>query len=115
MSARLHAESERRVLWLTDGRREIAVSATGVHQRRKGVETAMAWDRIVQVQVTRVPLWPWRAWVDVFTLSGDQRVGPFPRDKAELWTAACGAAARDAGYATLALSAASGFALRPSG
>lgn len=113
MGARLYADEDLRVLWLTRRRQEVALSAEGVWLRMGRHKVELRWDDVEQVQLSKVPLWPRRAWIDVFTTDADHRVGPFPRQQVVLWLSACAAAVRDSGRTISEVAAGAGFALRP--
>lgn len=115
MGTRLYADEALRVLWLTKRRQELALSAEGVWLRMGRHKVELRWQDVQQVQLSKVPLWPRQAWVDVFTEKAEHRVGPFPREKVVLWLSACGAAVRDTGRRTIDVSAGAGFAVGPTG
>lgn len=110
---RLHAEGDLRVLWLTAGRSELALSVQGVWLRRGRRESELRWEEIQQVQAVAAPgLRRGSVRVEVFTPDGSvHALGPFGRAPAERWIAACAQAATEAGQAPLPLEGATGFAL----
>lgn len=113
--ARLYGDDELRVLWLSSGRREAALSADGVWLRTRRRTAELQWAELDQVQCTPVGLLPSRsaqARLDVFTVDGSvYAVGPFPRPLAERWVRACAHAASEHGERVLSLEGAAGFAL----
>jgi hypothetical protein len=108
---RLYADAESRVLWLSRGRAELALSRDGVWLRGRRGEADVVWDHLDQIQVVAAGLG--RSHIDVFTGSAVHRVGAFPERDASAWVAACAAAAEDAGYTYLTLRGAEGFAMGP--
>lgn len=100
------------MLWLARPRQELALSADGVWLRTGRHQAELGWGELEQVQLTFVAL-PRRplAWVDLFATDAVHRVGVFPRTPAATWVAACAAAVRDAGLATVPLKGGEGFAL----
>lgn len=110
---RLHAEGDLRVLWLTAGRSELALSVQGLWLRRGRRQAELRWDEMQQVQAVPAS-GPRRGSVriEVFDTDGDVHVlGPFARAQAERWLSACVEAATEAGRQPLALEGATGFAI----
>lgn len=110
---RLHAEGDLRVLWLSAGRSELALSVEGLWLRRGRRQRELRWEEIQQVQASPVS-GPRRGTVkiEVFTRDGDaQALGPFSRAPAERWLQACAQAAQEHGENPLPLYGTPGFAL----
>ncbi|MDP9405300.1 MAG: hypothetical protein M3O86_01680 [Actinomycetota bacterium] len=110
--ARLYADDALRVLWLSQGRQELALSDAGVWLRSGRRQRDLPWAEIEQVQVRKLAFPGGSlAWVDLFTATEDHRVGLFPAGVATSWVEACATAAAAAGHVPLPLDGASGFAL----
>lgn len=110
---RLHAEDDLRVLWLSAGRSELAVSVEGLWLCKGRRESDLRWHEVQQVQaVEATGLRRGSVRIEVFrTDGGVQVLGPFARAPAERWLQACGDAAREHGEQPLPLEGATGFAL----
>lgn len=110
--ARLYADEALRVLWLSQGRQELALSEAGVWLRSGRRRRDLTWDEIEQVQVHELSF-PVGilAWVDLFTATEDNRVGLFPATLATSWVEACATAAAAAGHSPKPLDGANGFDL----
>lgn len=110
---RLHAEGDLRVLWLSAGRSELALSVEGLWLRRGRREAELRWEEIQQVQAVPTP-GPRRGVVriEIFDRAGGvDALGPFSRAPAERWLQACAQAATEHGEQPLPLQGATGFAL----
>lgn len=110
---RLHAEGDLRVLWLSAGRSELALSVEGIWLRRGRKQTELRWEEIQQVQAAPSG-GPRRGTVriEVFRRDGAaDALGPFSRAPAERWLQACAQAALEHGENPLPLHATLGFAL----
>ena len=110
---RLHAEGDLRVLWLSAGRSELALSVEGIWLRRGRKQTELCWDEVQQVQAAPVAS-PRRGAVriEIFRRDGGaDAIGPFSRAPAERWLQACAQAATEHGEQPLPLHGATGFAL----
>lgn len=111
----LRAEGDLRVLWLTAGRSELALSVEGVWLRRGRTEAELAWAAIQQLQAVAVtgPSRQRKVRIELFRRdSGFFALGPFERAPAERWVQAAAEAAREHGEKTLPLEGAIGFALQ---
>jgi hypothetical protein len=110
----LRAEGDLRVLWLTAGRSELALSVEGVWLRRGRAEAELPWAAIQQLQAVAVsgPGRQRKVRIELFRRDGTfQALGPYDRAPAERWIQAAAEAAREHGEATLPLEGALGFAL----
>lgn len=110
---RLHAEGDLRVLWLSAGRSEVALSVEGLWLRRGRRERELRWEEIQQIQAVPAA-GPRRGLVriEVFDRNGGvETLGPFARAPAERWISACAQAATEHGEHPLGLQGATGFAL----
>lgn len=115
--ARLYGDDDLRVLWLTLGRQELALSVEGIWVRggRRAVE--LAWSEVDQIQATPVGgrVMSSRVRVEVFTVEGPiHTAGPFPTPAAERWLRACAQAATEHGERLVPLDGAMGFAVQHS-
>lgn len=111
----LRAEGDLRVLWLTAGRSELALSVEGVWLRRGRTEAELPWAVIQQLQAVSVngPSRRRKVRIELFRRDqGFQTLGPFDRAPAERWVQAAADAAREHGEQTLPLEGALGFALQ---
>jgi hypothetical protein len=108
----LRGDPELRVLWLSDGRQELALSAEGIWLRTGRREADLPWDDIDQVQLQPIGRRGRTAKVEVFRGDGTAyAVGPYPAPVAERWVRACVQAAREAGQGPLPLDGGFGCAL----
>ena len=115
VATRLYGDDELRVLWLTRGREELAVSSLGLWFRSGRRTAELVWTEVDQLQVEPVGR---RAegfvFVEVFPGGGKPcSVGPFAAPEATRWLRACREAAQEHGERTLDLDGAEGFALLP--
>lgn len=111
----LRAEGDLRVLWLTAGRSELALSVEGIWLRRGLLEAELPWDVIQQLQAVAVngPSRQRKVRIELFQRDdGFQTLGPFDRAPAERWVQAAADAAREHGEQTMPLEGAMGFALQ---
>lgn len=110
---RLHAEGDLRVLWLSAGRSELALSVEGLWLRRGRRETELRWEEIQQIQASPTAgLRRGTVRIEVFTRDGNaDALGPFSRAPAERWLQACAQAAMEHGETPLPLHGTTGFAL----
>jgi hypothetical protein len=111
--AKLYGDDELRVLWLTRGKQELALSVEGLWLRTGRRSAELVWDELDQIQATRVGQ-PWmapRVRVEVFRTDGSAyTVGPFPSAAAERWLRACAQAAAEHGETLLPVADGIGFA-----
>lgn len=111
---RLYAEPDVRVLWLTAGRSELALSVQGLWLHHGRREAELEWHELQQVQVVPAGALSRQREVRVEVFARDGRVhslGPFARGPAERWIQACAEAATERGEEPLPLEGAIGFAL----
>jgi len=114
--ARLTVDEELRVLWLTQGSQELALSDDGVWLRSGRRAVDLEWQEIEQLQAVAIRgiRSGNRRRIEIFVRDGHVHVvGPFPSTDAERWVKACARSAADGGRRALPLEGAEGFAFRP--
>lgn len=114
VATRLYGDNELRVLWLTRGREELAVSSGGLYFRSGRRRSELTWDEVAQLQLSPVGRRAQgSALIEVFPRSGRPcAIGPFAGPEAERWLQTCREAAQAAPAPTVDLDGAVGFAVR---